>query len=57
MIETKKDIEDIKEIVREVIKEELSIYILDDSNTFEEHGVYKKIQLRLNNKTIAEDRD
>lgn len=51
------DSEYIKEIVREVIREELSIWIADDSYTFEEHGVYKRIQLRLDNKTISEDRD
>ena len=49
--------EHIKDIVREVIREELSIWIADDSYTFEEHGVYKKVQLRLDNKTISEDRD
>lgn len=57
MIETKQDVKDIKEIIREVIKEELSIWIADDSWSIEEHGVYKRIQLRLNNKASSEDRD
>lgn len=57
MIKTKQDVKDIKEIIRQVIKEELSIWIADDSVSLEEHGVYKRIQLRLSNKAFSEDRD
>ena len=47
----------IKDIVREVIKEELSVWVGDESYSFEEHGVIKRVQLRLNNESFSEDQD